>query len=342
MQRAASFTFSRRLSALFLLAATVSWPTAFVAAQEGYTTDVPTSMYLDGFGCETYDPSTVDWGAVRDDIIAYLDRPGSIGPDDVPYSRVAPMLVRASFHDAGSHRNGEGGADGSALLTYEEQFWDANGAPLKFMPYVRAALWEVVDNYGISWADAIVVGGVAGAKYLGASNSFPLTFGRCDSDSVNPQVLPAGNMEYREFAQYWLSVGINIKDAAALMGSHSAIDDHEGEGDPVNWSNSLYQAQARPGAGIVVVDDSESEGPNGVEWNGPGVFKYIVGDAHNAPENVQASCATQSCPFMNQFLRVTYTWAVNEGAWASAFASAYEKMTRIGAVWAPVASRQSL
>jgi hypothetical protein len=28
-------------------------------------------------------------------------------------------------------------------------------------------------------------------------------------------------------------VGMSIRDAAALMGIHSAIDDHDGEGDPV-------------------------------------------------------------------------------------------------------------
>jgi hypothetical protein len=63
------------------------------------------------------------------------------------------------------------------------------------------------------------------------------------------QVLPSSSLDYRGFAQYWSSVGINIRDAAALLGAHSAIDNNKG-GDPVNWSSSLYLAQVRGGATV--------------------------------------------------------------------------------------------
>lgn len=46
--------------------------------------------------------------------------------------------------DAGSSLNGVGGADGSAVLNANEQNWDANSFPFKFLPYVRAALSAVV------------------------------------------------------------------------------------------------------------------------------------------------------------------------------------------------------
>lgn len=79
----------------------------------------------------------------------------------------------------------------------------------------------------------IETGGIAGAQFLGAPRGWRLRVGRCDSDETNPDVLPAGNLEYSDFAHYWSTVGISIRDAAALMGIHSSIDDHGGEGDPV-------------------------------------------------------------------------------------------------------------
>lgn len=69
---------------------------------DDYTEDVPISAFEIGSGCESYDPVSVDWEAVRDDIVSYLSQGGgSIGPDGVTYARVAPMMVRATFHDAG-------------------------------------------------------------------------------------------------------------------------------------------------------------------------------------------------------------------------------------------------
>ena len=60
-----------------------------------------------------------------------------------------------------------------------------------------------------------------------------------------PQVLPAAGVGYREFTQYWQSVGINITDAAALLGAHSAIN--RTGGDPINWSTEMYVAQVLTG-----------------------------------------------------------------------------------------------
>lgn len=49
----------------------------------------------------------------------------------------------------------------------------------------------VVNTYGISWADALVMGGIAATHYLNAPNTaapitFNVTFGRCDRNTVNP------------------------------------------------------------------------------------------------------------------------------------------------------------
>lgn len=47
---------------------------------------------------------------------------------------------------------------------------------------------SVVDTYGISWADAIVMGGIAGVQAFGGKVPFNVTMGRCDDATVNPKV----------------------------------------------------------------------------------------------------------------------------------------------------------
>jgi catalase (peroxidase I) len=57
----------------------------------------------------------------------------------------------------------------------------------QFVPYVKAALWQFVDKYGVSWADIIAVSGAAAAQFLGAKTKFPLVVGRCDANFENPE-----------------------------------------------------------------------------------------------------------------------------------------------------------
>ena len=54
---------------------------------------------------------------------------------------------------------------------------NANAAPVKFVPYVRAALWPIVEKHAISWADAIQVSGAVGAQFLGKKDAFTLKVG---------------------------------------------------------------------------------------------------------------------------------------------------------------------
>lgn len=68
------------------------------------------------------------------------------------------LQIRTAFHDAGAFDGSYGGADGSPMLTDDEQYWEANSFPLSFIPYARAALERAVEDYQISWADAIAVG----------------------------------------------------------------------------------------------------------------------------------------------------------------------------------------
>ena len=72
------------------------------------------------------------------DILELLGKDGKIGPDNLPYRRLAAFFIRGAFHDAGTHKNGVGGMDGSMLLTKEEQDAPPNIVPFKVCVYTRA------------------------------------------------------------------------------------------------------------------------------------------------------------------------------------------------------------
>eukprot|EP00906_Rhabdomonas_costata_P014049 RCo020147 len=303
----------------------------------GVVNQVPQSSFLVGSACNGYNPASVNWNAVHNAFITYFGRSGTISPNtvNISFARVASLSVRVAFHDAGAYSSGVGGADGSAMLSQTEQQWDGNRVPFPFLPYVRAALTTVVPTYGISWADGVVMAGVAGTHFMGGNINFTVTLGRCDNSATNPPVLPGSGLTYQQAAVYWNSVGISLVDAAALLGSHSTIV--APAGDPPNWSNELFVAQMS--GGLTIKNASATFGPAGVQWtNGHGrVWKYTVNDAYNAPSLLNPSCtpAPSACPFLSQFLSATQQFASSNSQWNVAYGQAYDRMTRIGAQWAP-------
>lgn len=300
----------------------------------GWTRAVPTSTKLVGTpGCTGYKPSSVNWVAARDWLIAYFKQPGLVGPDQIPYTRVATLALRASFHDAGSRQGVRGGQDGSSVLAAPEQDWEANSFPFRFTPYVKAAVWPLVNVFGMSFADAIALAGFTGAQFIGAPSRATLSFGRCDSNIENPNVLPMFNLDYIAFAKYWASVGISMADAANLMGVHSAIDNEHG-GPAVQWSSVMYQSQLK--GTLKIVNITEPEGPKAVKWS-EGPWKYTTNDALMSAQLIAQTCNPQpsKCPFKQQYLNLIASFAADVNKWNNQFSGAYDRMTRIGAQFGP-------
>lgn len=327
------------------VAAQAEQPTAFVDTT-GYLMTPPAALpfAVNTPGCAAYDPSTADWAAVRQDILNYLGQSSAlIGPEQVPYKRVAAMLVRASFHDAGAFENGVGGADGSLICNDEEQMRRANGAPLKFVPYVRAALAPLAEKYSISYADAIAVGGAVAAEFLGHGSDFALKVGRCDSAMGNPNVLPKDDINYGEFLHYFNSVGIDIADAAALMGSHTVLEDGEGHSDgeqQYKWGATYFNDQLTGTISVLpTVDPATGRATQQVEWSTGKNWQYTINDALIAPQNVDAA---RRCPFSRMYKRLVKQFAMDPTTWEAAYASAYTRMTEIGATWSDKATDISL
>ena len=307
----------------------------------GYTEQVPPLVFAIGTdACDNYDPTPgrVDWAQVRQEVIDYLLQPGgSLGPDNVPYKRVAAMMVRAGFHDPGAFHNGIGGADGSAALSYQEQFWEANASPLRFWPYVRAALWPIVDRHAISWADAIAVSGAAAAQFLGKPDTFNITVGRCDTNTPNTEgILPAANLTYTQFVDYWNSLGINVQTAAALMGAHTVVEDgtdHSNGVQQYQWGNKFFRDST---SGTIQV-----EGPpdnQTVTWSN-GDWQYTVNDAFDAPQNIaQGSPVKGKCPFASLYTTTIQRYADDAARWETNYGIAYVKLTEVGATWSAAAT----
>eukprot|EP01135_Chromosphaera_perkinsii_P006885 Nk52_evm40s621 gene=Nk52_evmTU40s621 len=333
-----------------------------------YDECVPSSR--EGFSCDSYDATAMDWNGFRQELMDFFKADGTIGPDDLPHKRIAAVLVRATFHDAGSfladnseeliaekesekhfalHRQlkGTGGADGSMVLSPDEQNWRGNNFPFAMVPYVRGILLPMANKYGCSVADAIQVAGAVATCFLAESRLIgpnsdkslfqvapkfdDLPIGRCDNSETNPEVLPSGLLDFKGFAQYWRTVGISIRDAAALMGSHSVVEDGPGRSDGVQqfkWSNKFFSDGT---TGII----AKAVGFV-VEWSA-GRWHYTPNDGNSVPQNVPSSC-----PFKKLYSELMSAFASDERKWDIGFVEAFYRMSSIGAKWSPVTGLSKL
>ena len=152
---------------------------------------------------------------------------------------------------------------------------------------------------------------------------------------VNPDdVLPAADLNYDQFVHYFNSVGINIEDAAALMGSHVVLEDGEGHSDGVQqyqWSNKFYNDQLTGTISVVDTTDPKTGKPaKDVAWSTGNNWQYTVNDALTAPQNVEAE---RRCPFARIYKRLVKQFAMDTSTWEAKYASAFGRLTEIGATW---------
>lgn len=199
----------------------------------------------------------------------------------------------------GGHTRRMGGSDGSFALSAAEDLWPQNNVPLNFPPYVRGALFPLVQQYHISWADAIAVASAAATVFLARNTSMydPMEFiidvGRCESNIENPPALPFSNLTLPQFVYYWESTGISFNDGVILTGSNSILEDGTNRIDGVQqyeWSNKYYQdgmlgnttvTQGFAGClnetGLAAMDDA-TEDPAAILWSA-GNWQYTVNDS---------------------------------------------------------------
>src|SRR6202012_5373816 len=104
-------------------------------------------------------------GAVKADVNAVLTNSRDWWPAD--FGTYAPLLVRMTWHAAGTYRTADGRGGGG---TGQQRFAPLNSWPDNVsLDKARRLLWPVKQKYGrsISWADLLVFAGNVAYESMG-------------------------------------------------------------------------------------------------------------------------------------------------------------------------------
>jgi catalase-peroxidase len=120
---------------------------------------------------------TLDVEALRRDVVEVLTRSQDWWPAD--WGHYGPMVIRMSWHAAGTYRiaDGRGGGGQGAQRFAPLNSWPDNAGTDK----ARRLLWPIKQKYGrkISWADLMIFAGNVAYESMGFT-SFGFGFGRED------------------------------------------------------------------------------------------------------------------------------------------------------------------
>jgi len=112
-----------------------------------------------------------------------------------------PQLVKTAWASASTYRNSDkrGGANGARIALEPQRSWDIN-EPAE-LNVVLAKLGEIKDQFGISLADTIVLGGAAAVEKAAADAGTPITVtvttGRGDATQEQTDVESVGYLNPR-------------------------------------------------------------------------------------------------------------------------------------------------
>ncbi|MCU1603126.1 MAG: Catalase or Peroxidase [Frankiales bacterium] len=134
--------------------------------------------------------ATLDVEAVKADVISVLRTSQDWWPAD--YGHYGPLMVRLTWHAAGTYRtvDGRGGGGEGAQRVAPLTSWPDNGN----LDKARRLLWPVKQKYGaaLSWADLLILAGNVAQEDMGFP-SFGFGFGR--RDIWQPEEVFFGNEE---------------------------------------------------------------------------------------------------------------------------------------------------
>lgn len=152
------------------------------------------------------------WDDVRKDILSLLAE-----------KACGPVLVRLSWHDAGTycHKSGTGGPHACMRFAGGEAAHEANNG----LDIARALLQPIKDKYpDVSYADFWAFAAVVAIEHLGGP-TVAFRPGRVDAASVEASVpdgrLPDAKQGAAHLRDVFYRIGFNDREIVALSGAHS-------------------------------------------------------------------------------------------------------------------------
>lgn len=218
----------------------------------------------------------------------------------------ARQWIRVAFHEAGTFRQADrtGGNDGSLRLPAE-----ANAPQNRGLADTIGVYQFLAQKHGISFADAVVVGGIVAVEECGGPRGMPITLGRPDTNQPNdPNRLPPAQATAQQIRDIFIAgIGMTLEETIALIGGGHTV--------------ARVESQNSPGL---------QPGPLDTTTNAWDVNFFIELLAPNPPAGVIRIPADQNMVNDPEMRTIIQQFANNPARFASVFASAYVKMLNLG------------
>jgi hypothetical protein len=212
--------------------------------------------------CASYNPLGVQWTRVYAALYEIM----------ACEKRTAGMLIRMYFHEAGNPKpigaagDGKSGPNLSGMCSNEHRRSENVGR--NFFDHSMAMVLAVAKETGASPMDVMAMAAFVAYEVTGGSSLTQslahLQVGRCNKaefvDAATPasdpiEVLPAGSASTLSFMTYWQDLGFPAAEAAALMATHTLVDNkvrnmHEFDSEFIdinaqNWAKLGYTCRLR-------------------------------------------------------------------------------------------------